>query len=407
MRLFSRKYPRSLNSIIQLSLFCLIPGLTAGMPGQSLAPALTPAQKAKAVVAPKNSSPGDVDTHANLLKVNPYRVMIGLDVSAASSADPAAKFLGEADIDLPLPVTTKSDVHAPVWIFGDARISSIQQPGAISGLSNPTSYVSALTAAPPNNIVQSFEATIGFEVKLQNKNFALNGNQITVSWISDAGLITPVSVAQNGIPTVYNVTSGLYNYYTGLAQENPGNVIYQENSASIQTACPAATTTTVPTCYLAQYPVARSRFYRNYATGFRIKTFIPDTDINHSGYYQYPAIFDLTIGQNEFVSGGILRHLVAHVGGSTPIPLVPGLFAYASFDLEATTGNPVNKQFVLNAAAPTITPSSPNVAGIFVQQPDSDRYRFGVAYNLRPLASALASAIDTYIKNLGKPPVPQ
>jgi hypothetical protein len=107
--------------------------------------------------------PGDLTgnvTHA--------RIMAGIDVSAASSADPAAKFLGEADLDVPLPGRgTTSPIGANDWIWGYARISSIAQPSAINGTTNLPSYVQPLTSSAPNSIVQSFETTAGYELRMR------------------------------------------------------------------------------------------------------------------------------------------------------------------------------------------------------------------------------------------------
>jgi hypothetical protein len=338
-----------------------------------------------AVADTDDPCPTSVSTHCTI----PYsRVMAGIDVSAASSADPAAKFLGEADIDLPLTFRAKNQLFAHSWLWGFARIASIQEPGAVSGISNPVNYVSALTAQAPNNIVQSFEASAGYELRLLNP-ITIDKNKLISSVIFNAGLVTPVSISQNGTPTVYTVTPALYTYYANLAANHAGNIVYQENATNLAAACPGATATSVPTCYIAQYPVARSRFYRNYAAGFRFKQYYLDKGASTT--YSYPSVLDMTIGQNEFVSSGILRHFIAHVAGSTPIVGLPGLYAYAAFDLEVTTSGSASQQFQLNSPASSITSTSPNVAAIFVKQPDSDRYRFGLAFDLNCLINMFKS----------------
>jgi hypothetical protein len=320
--------------------------------------------------------------------VTHVRVMAGVDVSAASSADPAAKFLFDATLDIPIPAMKGTNsLDARNWLWGYARLSSIAQPGAVSGISNLTTYVSALTAASPNQIVQSFEATGGYEYRIHTFDDNWHRRPILLSFIAEGGIITPLSNSQNGTPTIYIATSALQSYYASLAAGPNPTSTNTENAANISAACAAVPPNAAPTCYIAQYTQDRSHFFRNYSGGLRVKRFYYNED-NES--YIFPANFDFTIGQNEYVTGGELHRWVAHFGGSTPISGIPGLYVYAVFDLVLTKNAVQGQQFSLETAGSTITPSSPNVADIYVVQPDRDRYRFGVAYDLGALAKSLA-----------------
>jgi len=202
-----------------------------------------------------------------------------------------------------------------------------------------------------------------------------------VSFIADAGLITPVSDAQTGTPTIYIATSALESYYTGLAQTNPSGV-NTTNAANITAAC---ITGSPATCYIVQYPLGRDHFFRNYAGGLRLKRYYYNRYIDK---YSTPTVVDFTVGQNEYVTGGQLHRAVAHLGGSTPIAGIPGVYIYASFDLELSKNNyfaEPDPQFALQTAGSSITTASPNVAAIYVAQPDRDRYRFGVAVDFQTL----------------------
>jgi hypothetical protein len=206
------------------------------------------------------------------------------------------------------------------------------------------------------------------------------------SFIGGGGLITPLSDAE-ATPTVYIASTALQSYYTSLAASSPSSVNTQ-NGAAITAAC-----TGVTTCYVAQYPLARNRFFRNYAAGFRIRRFYFNEDDNA---YIFPATFDVTIGQNDYVTGGQLHREVAHFGGSTPLPgslsALAGVYVYAYADMELSRSNIPNQQFLLVPASPTITPASANVAAVQVGQPDRDRYRFGIAYDLPTLIKKLSPA---------------
>ena len=164
--------------------------------------------------------------------------------------------------------------------------------------------------------------------------------------------------------------------YSGTIQRR----VTLKNAANITSACAAATSgAAAPTCYITQYAQDRQHFFRDYYAGFRVKRYYYN-EANAS--FIFPAVFDFTIGQNEYVTGGELHRWVSHFGGSTPVAGIPGLYAYAVFDLVLTKNAIQGQQFSLETAGSAITPASPNVAQIFVVQPDRDRYRFGIAYDI-------------------------
>ena len=327
------------------------------------------------------------------------RVLAGIDVSAASSADPAARFLLEAAIDLPLTHTVLTKpIDARHWLFGYVRLSSIASPGPISGAATPTAYLSGLTSAAPNAIVQSFESNAGFKTRIAKWDAYMGKRPILFSFIASGGVITPLSNSQLGTTSnplpIYTVTPALQTFYDNLATSDPSTVNL-ENGAAIDTACKstAAVATTPPTCYFSQYPEARSRFFRNYGAGFRLERYYYN-GLSH--VFGFPAIFDATIGQNDYVTGGQLHRLVTHIAGSTPLATtgaLQGLYVYATLDVELSRNvNPASQQQFLLTAAPSsssISPASPNFAAIFVGQPDRDRYRFGIAYDLTTLLTKL------------------
>jgi hypothetical protein len=328
------------------------------------------------------SLPGDLTGN-----VTHTRIMAGIDVSAASSADPAAKFLGEFDIDIPLPGRkTTTPIGSNDWIWGYARVSSIAQAsGAISSASNVSTYIQPLTSSAPSSIVQSFEVTGGYELRFRETDtHGWARRPIVISGILGGGFITPISTVQQGTPPIYIATTALQKYYATIATQNPGNTTDTTNASNISAACPAATppATTPPTCYIAEYPSARERFFHDYGLGLRIKHYYFN-DWDES--FIFPAIFDVTVGQNDYVTAGYLRRAVIHLGGSTPLKQFPGLYVYAAFDLALEKNGTPNQQFVLQSAPSTVTVSSANVANIFVGQPDRDRYRFGIAYDLDSL----------------------
>ena len=118
-------------------------------------------------------------------------------------------------------------------------LSSIAQPGASTDFSSSATYVTALTGSSANNIVQSFEATGGYELRLKTAFASQGRSPLSFSAIADGGMITPLSYTQAS-PTLYVASPALQAYYTGLAVSTPSSINMQ-NGAAIAAACPAAT----------------------------------------------------------------------------------------------------------------------------------------------------------------------
>jgi len=141
-----------------------------------------------------------------------------------------------------------------------------------------------------------------------------------------------------------------------------------------------------PTCYVAFVPADRTRFYRYYEAGFRLRFYGEDFTHNR---LRYPGTIDLTFGQNEYVTGGGLNGVVAHLFGSMPLPIpkVNGVYAYGS--VEAALNQPIvsGPQLLLTPVPATanVTYLSSTVYDVSVPQPNRDRYRFGFAIDILEL----------------------
>jgi len=230
------------------------------------------------------------------------RAIGGVDVSAAASSDPAAKFLGEASFESPfIPKAIPFDNR--MWFSGYARLASIQQPGAVSGLSDVATYVSPLIAKPPNQIVASAETNLGVAFKLFGGLDPVTNPKSAslVSFVVNGGVITPLSPSQAN-PTIYTVSQQLYNYYAAAS------------NATVAASCPNFDATKNP-CYIAYIPQDRSRFFRDYAAGLAFKKYWS----NDGNNFGFPGVASITIGQNEYVTGGELRNWVLHTGASFPV----------------------------------------------------------------------------------------
>jgi hypothetical protein len=314
--------------------------------------------------------------------------LVGVDVSASSSANPQAVFLALGIIDLPIGGNRAgagkdalSETKHQWWLSGQLGLKGMAQPGAVSGAASPGYYATAVNATP-DKIVQSVDMSVhlGWQLnkpwKIPSSVFTIEsagskgGNILmTLSLIAGGGAITPLSVTQSS-PQVFEATPLI------LQNEPPVSP-----STSYASSCSANPTLT-PTCFVTFTPKDRTHFYRSYDAGMRLKLYGQDFTNNE---YRFPAILDFTLGQNEYITGGMLRGVILHVGGSFPIPYAPpGFFGFGSMDLGLSSSEGSGPQLQLIPAPVTtgLTATSPSVYTILTSQPNRDRYQFGFGIDI-------------------------
>ena len=350
--------------------------------------------------------------------LTPVLLVGGINVAAASSADPSAKFLLNATLEHAItrqdrdenaadtPAHRSSYLNAPLWTSGYIRLASMAQPGSVSGLSNLPTYVSPLLTKTADQIVQSAEAEVGLEANIFASDKGRHINALltkadtstpvtTVHFIAEGGVITPLSPNQAN-PTVYVVSPALYAYYKSNVSATG---LLGTASTEVTNACNGTTvagTSNGGNCYIAYLPQDRTRFYRQWDAGFRLRWYYHSSDTDQ--HFLFPDSVTATFGQNEYVTRGQLRNFVLHLAGAASLPpnlggsLAGLLYAYGTLDLNVNGQNQNGQEFLLNAADASVTTSSPNVANVTVQTPYRDRYQFGVALDLAKLVSLMKNS---------------
>jgi hypothetical protein len=322
--------------------------------------------------------------------LNPIRVMGGIDVSASASTDPAAKFLLDGTFEVPI-TTGNRTIYSPVWIAADVRLSSITQPGQISQASSLAAYVKPLTDSSPSQLVQSGEISFATEFNLlYPKDKTPVQRAMSLHLVTESGVITPLSPSQAN-PTIYTMTQQLYSYYTGANPPSPAA------DTAVTAACGATFSTTTP-CYIAYLPQGRTRFYRSWDGGLRLRFYDQGSpDSNGNPTYLFPSAISITAGQNEYVTGGEMRGFVLHAGGTLLVPapaassLAGFLYVYGAIDLNLNGKNQNSQEFLLQQAGSSanVTTASSSVAVVSVASQIRDRYRFGVALDVAKLITIL------------------
>lgn len=305
-------------------------------------------------------------------------IVVGVDVTGSSSASPSAEFLGLGLFDLNLkyvPDLTAVKNEGILWLSGYLGIKGMGQPGSLSG-SQSGGYFATAANATPDKIVQSVDLSV--HLGMQFHTWQLNPDAdegqakfAALSFIAGGGAITPLNATQSN-PQVYEATPLIMQTQTPVAPFT--------SFAPSCTANPAA----APTCYVTFIPGDRTHFYRSYDAGLRLKLYEPDTD--HGGL-RFPGFFDLTMGQNEYVTGGAFHGLVLHVGATFPLPLGKALdevYAFGSIDMGLSSKNGGGPQLQLIPAPTTagITSTSPSVYTISTTQPNRDRYQLGFGFDI-------------------------
>lgn len=355
----------------------------------------TPAGGGKALTSVSGSS---VCTAEAFRKSAPLiGVFGGLDVTGASSAGPQAVFLGTGIIDAPLS-TKPSEGHffdSRIWLTGQLRVAGMAQPkdltGALGTTASAATYLATAVNANPDGIVQSLEGTGSVSIRLmqpwdlpvssldvgnfQDAQLANPSTIISLSAVLSMGAITPLSVSQAN-PPVYNLTS---------------QIIQQYPNITFPTTCSASSP-----CYVAFVPTDRAHFYRYYSGGIRAKIYAGDYKDNE---YRFPGMVDLSVGQNEYVTGGQMRHLVLHIGGVFPVPTADGVYIFGSMDSALTKNGKEGSQLILTPATSTSTAplsfASNSVTDIPVSQPNRDRYQIGFGIDIFHLISSFTTKSST------------
>jgi hypothetical protein len=153
----------------------------------------------------------------------PGEGLIGVDVSAASSANPQAVFLALGVIDLALGGTSNivDTGGKQLWLSGQLGLKGMAQPGALSGATSAGYYATAANATP-DKIVQSVDASVHFGVQLRKPwslppafnsgktpsgDPSLQNTLVTLSLIVGGGAITPLSASQSTPPSLRGHTA--------------------------------------------------------------------------------------------------------------------------------------------------------------------------------------------------------
>lgn len=293
------------------------------------------------------------------------RFIIGFEQSGGASAD--SKGQPFMDLFINTPLTNATDKPAGFSIWGDVRLT--QTPAQVSAFSNLASdAIGTLTGEETNEFVSGFDFVVGPEIRI--KTF----KNTDVSLIAGFGAVSPLNPRKS--VQIFEVPK------EGSSQRDPFLELF-----------PGAKDKE----FIGFISPDRDRFLRQYFGGIRFKTYTYDKtddkgvrDDNNTEEIQnvFPAMFDITFGQSEAVTGGKLVKFVLGIDGFYPLPFPDKYrFLYLFGTAKFKVGGPksITKPFILNTAASSVNVTDSTV---FIADPISsnrDFYRIGFGVDLLEL----------------------
>lgn len=327
----------------------------------------------------------------------------GLNAMGTSSSGPSQQYFASFSLLTPLPIHSndKDPLHDPVWAWLDPRIASVPSANSaqLSSLSSSSSLTTGLGTQKITDITQSFEFQGGLEYYpiVPAKGAPWGSARTTFSLVAGFGVETPFNSAST--PTEFGLNANLAQQF----KQNPSLATTYPNLATAL----ACFTANPPTCTSASPPsqttVAfvfpnRSRFYRDWFGGIRLRTFYYGGDDNSACSTGkkvcdiYPGTFDIRFGEDETVTSGHLIPLVMTLSGSYPFPGTQGILRIFGETHLRLKGNQ-NTPTLAATPSSTFTPiSDPSVVVQPINPADTDYYRLGLGVDIVPLISKWISS---------------
>ena len=263
--------------------------------------------------------------------------------------------------------TQKPKYNFSVW--GDLRFTTtaVQTIAALPNLS--TNLIQSNNTSKPNDLVQSFDFLVGLEKEIISQGQLFRGlfnAKTSVSLIAAGGAINPLS--SDNTTVFYKVP-----------RVNNG----MDVDARFLKAFPEA----VGKTNVAFISPERDRFFRQYYGRLRFKTFFYEN--NEKQKTIFPAMFDVTIGQNEAITNR-LKGVILRLDGSTPFPVKNADFLYLFASVQMKLGRNVNQaipSFFLEPAATGTSLTNSDTAAIPVDRSpflrsNRDIFKIGIGVDL-------------------------
>ena len=331
----------------------------------------------------KAGSPSDIMVVQNKLASldKYYRGVVGIDLSATSAQATRTSAFLEFNI------TASPDKNHRFWLWLDPKIASVPQQASsiLSTVTTSNPSFNSLLGTQLNQLVSSFDVSLGSDFDFRKSdNFDTSSAQdakVVLAFTLGGGFQTPLTVTQTNVQE-FTVPSTLSK---SQLQQLFGPNIPAICSSTITSGCIST---------VAFQPPDRTHFYKQYWVGLRLKSYYYGEKSGWSNLCSgngndaaacpiYPGTVDLTVGQNEAVSGGNLHKFLLRSDVYYPLPFNPAFYAFfnAWIHLNRHHENPNLTPVILSPVASPPTDTS-QIQYISVLTPDRDYYRVGMGIDL-------------------------
>lgn len=315
------------------------------------------------------------------------RAVVGYQQSGAASSEFEQNYFFDLFVSQTLPMKLKIDPD-----FGErwrswvaARSASLPQNGDVTVNGLALSFADKVGDLKVRDAARVFDVLGGLEFRLlENRallpSFARDTKQkFSLSLIGSFGFVTPTD--PTNLPPIFKLTSA----------------IRQKLLATTTLDAQERTNISDPAReFLSFVNVDRDRFFRQYYAGVRVQTFFFNR--HDVPMQRFPAQFDLTFGQNEYVTGGRMRGGVIRFDGYFPLPYeglkfinLYGTAIIKPARAAITNGillEPVTAASIpIGATVPTI--GDPRVLHLARPQFNRDYYKVGVGIDFVSFIGAL------------------
>lgn len=304
-------------------------------------------------------------------------------------------------------------LEAPIWWFFNPRITSVPQaPTALSNL-NVQGFTD-IFSSKQTNLVQGVDVQGGFEFMIVKPrdgraffgSFKNTKARLGLAWVVGGGFASPFA-APGTNPTVFT-----------LDPNSPLRHQFQASGAQFCGAPPATSPCDIPSRFtnITFVNQERSRFFRKYYTGLRLKTYnfskaFSSHDCNpgyknecEGVYNAYPGILDLTVAQDEQVTGGHLSGWLFRLDVAYPLPFLPGTYAFGGVNSAFKKNQNSDPVFLPPTSNTPI--SDPSVFQVKVPLRDRDNYSLGIGVDLLQVITQAKQGSNKNPAGAGTTPAP-
>ena len=293
------------------------------------------------------------------------RAVVGTDMSAPTSNTVKQAYFVDFNLIAPLklPFVKKNEdpLENRFWVWLNPRITSLPQAAnfsAVSTINETGSFFDSVSKGKLNDIANGLDVNGGFEYALVKPRdgipwwgeYVNTQARLSPSLIFGAGVSTPFST--NSTEVQSNATQAICDAFkapSGQTVSDANGLIcgVLDGKAAIKvTPNPDIPGDTGLRPFVDFFTPDRSRFFRRYYAGFRLKTYFFNRDVHSycqpferrpgdrgdcdAPYDIFPGIIDLTFGRDEAVTAGHLSGWLFRIEGVYPLPWYQGIHIFGS-----------------------------------------------------------------------------